>query len=144
MIIKAESHLDEIIHFGVKGMRWGVKKQRRTGDNPRYSASKRAEDELAFGENGVKRINDRMNNGKTHKQASDREIARSVVKTLLIAAVAIQATNAIITTQGPKIASTIHNRAETRRGASVARNVLGPSNRINSKSRRGVYNVTTL
>lgn len=70
--------MDETLqHHGVKGMKWGVRKDRKHGSgrdtpNKNYSAAMRKSDSV-YGENNVKRINRKMNEGKSHKRA-EREV----------------------------------------------------------------------
>lgn len=70
--------MDETLqHHGVKGMKWGVRKDRKPGSgrdtpNKNYSANMRKADSV-YGKNNVKRINRKMNEGKSHKRAQ-REV----------------------------------------------------------------------
>lgn len=75
-------------HYGVKGMKWGVRKRiqdyrrdrnaRLNRRNENYNRTKRSNDELWYGKKGVERINRRMNKGRTYKSAKRRETALQV------------------------------------------------------------------
>ena len=54
-------------HYGVKGMKWGVRRARKKAlniPNKRYTYSQRTEDRARYGRGGVKRINRNLNAGK--------------------------------------------------------------------------------
>lgn len=58
-------------HFGVKGMKWGVRH-----DNPNYSSEQRSRDKAVYGRGAVRRINRRMNKGESISAARSREATR--------------------------------------------------------------------
>ena len=96
-----------LAHYGVKGMKWGVRRQLRQAvrtrrknaqhddrkkwksmskserkanrDNPnsRYAKSNREADESVYGKGGVKRINRRMNKGQSYTRALLAEAGRT-------------------------------------------------------------------
>ena len=78
----------DISHYGVKGMKWGVRKSEykamsrkdrrklRKRKNEGYDDHQRDLDKLRLGGKSVKRINKRMNKGATYKQAKRREYLR--------------------------------------------------------------------
>lgn len=72
---------NELEHFGVKGMKWGVRRAEKKAAlnkrNRHYKKADREADRASFGKGGERRINRRMNKGKTHGQAFRRELARS-------------------------------------------------------------------
>ena len=65
---------NELYHHGVKGMKWGV---RRQAQNANYSAQQRARDKEVYGRGGVRRINKRMNNGEKISTARSKEADRA-------------------------------------------------------------------
>ena len=62
---------DYLIHYGVKGMKWGVRH-----DNPNYSSEQRKRDKSVYGRGGVRRINRSMNKGHSISSARSKEAAR--------------------------------------------------------------------
>ena len=82
-----DDHSD-IYHYGVKGMKWGVRKSEyksmsrkdrrklRKRKNEDYDDEQRLTDKYTLGGGSVRRINKRMNKGATYKQAKRREYAR--------------------------------------------------------------------
>jgi hypothetical protein len=133
---------DALSHHGVLGMHWGSRKE----DNSGYSPAMRTHDETTWGKSGVKRINDHMNAGKTHKEAIKSEQNRNLVKVAL--GVGLIALPPLIEIYSPVALSSIANKAQTNRGraAMAATRGLGAaeSSEIFKKSRKGVYNITTL
>lgn len=90
----------DIVHYGVKGMKWGVRKSEyksmsrkdrrnlRKRKNEGYSDHQRELDKLRLGGKSVKRINKRMNKGATYKQARRREYVRRFTTSFAAANVA--------------------------------------------------------
>ena len=86
----------DIVHYGVKGMKWGVRKSEyesmsrkdrrklRKRKNKDYDDEKRLMDKYTLGGGSVRRINKRMNKGATYKQAKRREYARRFATTLAL------------------------------------------------------------
>lgn len=131
-------HYDPYLaHYGVKGMKWGVRRQRRkasalkdrnawreksrserkkTRDQPnkRYTKNDRYWDETTYGKKGVKRINRRMNKGQTHGQAERREVARQAATAIVLSQVSVAAIG--LYGMGPsgrrKLASSLNNYAK--------------------------------
>lgn len=84
-------------HHGVKGMKWGVRKEafnknaKRAANsnadknyNKAYKKIDRITDEYVYGKRGVDRINKRMNKGQSYLKASTIEMGRSFVKSALV------------------------------------------------------------
>ncbi len=90
----------DIVHYGVKGMKWGVRKSEyksmsrkdrrklRKRKNEGYSDHQRELDKIRLGGKSVKRINKRMNKGATYKQAIRREYVRRFTTSFAAANVA--------------------------------------------------------
>lgn len=142
--------LDELVHYGVKGMKWGVHKAQsseRDTPNKGYSQRKRSSDRAAFGPRGVKRINRRMNAGKTYKQALRREYGRQLTKAAAVSAVST--TLVVLDLYGKHPATYTAKRAETKRGQAAAAAAMGLPRKASSgpsyaKQKRGVYNISSL
>ena len=64
---------DYLIHYGVKGMKWGVRKEPQ---NSSYSEKQRKRDREVYGRGGVKRINRSMNEGSSISGARSKEAER--------------------------------------------------------------------
>ena len=87
----------DIVHYGVKGMKWGVRKSEyksmsrkdrrklRKRKNEDYSDHQREIDKIRLGGGSVRRINKRMNKGATYKQAKRREYVRRFATTFALA-----------------------------------------------------------
>ena len=59
-----------LAHYGVKGMKWGVRKE-PPPQNPNYSKASRSYDRRVRGKRNSERINKSMNEGKTLKESRD-------------------------------------------------------------------------
>lgn len=79
---------NELIHYGVKGMKWGVRKKQKTANTKRrYKV--RDYDKFIYGKKGAQRIADRMNRGVSRKSAVTREFAGQFAKGFLGTSAAI-------------------------------------------------------
>uniref|UniRef100_A0AAU7GZJ8 Uncharacterized protein n=1 Tax=Streptomyces phage Scarif TaxID=3158858 RepID=A0AAU7GZJ8_9CAUD len=141
--------IDELMHYGVKGMKWGVRRAERDAPSKRYSAANRAKDSKTYGQRGVKRINRRLNKGQTLKKARARETTR---RTAMITGAATAA--AVLKLVGPVAMQSIAVKAERNRArAAYERSEaeitnLGGTYGLNGKkfkpNRKGVYNISSL
>ncbi len=137
-----------VVHYGVKGMHWGVRKQHDDSPNPHYSERRRAEDQQIYGKGGVKRINRRMNQGQKLLKAQQREAWRTIGKGV-IAVGSVHAARIVLANKNV-IAQHIAVKAETERGRSAAAQAMGlprkpthgPS--YSKKSRGGAYKITSI
>ena len=84
-------YYDYLAHFGIKGMKWGVRrfqsksgKLTSAGKKRYYTKNQRDIDEAMYGKRGVKRIEKRMAKGRSHVTASAMEMGRQVTTGLLI------------------------------------------------------------
>lgn len=77
-------------HYGVKGMRWGVRRKRETVDynkrNKSYSQNSRTRDIVKYGMKAEDRINRRMNKGMSLKSARRREFVRAIGRSAFVTA----------------------------------------------------------
>ena len=64
---------NELSHHGVKGMKWGV---RKNNYNSKYSSEQRLRDRTVYGSGGVRRINKSMNKGHSISSARSKEASR--------------------------------------------------------------------
>ena len=62
---------NELMHYGVKGMKWGVQKI-----NADYTPKQRDRDKALYGRGGVRRINRHLNKGGSLMGSRSREVAR--------------------------------------------------------------------
>lgn len=77
---------EELEHFGIKGMKWGIRRfqnedgtltpagKQRYADN--YSSQQRIRDKKLYGEGAVRRINKRMLKGESIQSARHDEVIR--------------------------------------------------------------------
>lgn len=66
---------EELYHYGVKGMKWGVRKK-RNARNPNYSDKQVRRDRQVYGKRGSRRINRDMNKGDNLSLARGSEKTR--------------------------------------------------------------------
>lgn len=139
--------LDELAHFGVKGMRWGVRRADKTPEkqNRSYKKHNRESDQRAFGKGGVKRINRRMNKGNTYRKALAKEVGVHIVKSTAITAGTLAVTSMLPVVGGMAVGA-VNRRAATNRGRAKAADLMGlpVGNMIKSAARNGVYNITSM
>lgn len=134
---------EDLEHFGVKGMHWGIRKEQT---HPQYSSAMQSKDQGTWGPGGVRRINRSMNGGKSHKDAVKSEYRKFLVKSAI--GFGVVGLGLVLEEHGPTLARAIGERAETNRGRAAMAATLGlgaaESNQLFKKSRKGVYNITTL
>lgn len=68
-------HDNELIHYGVKGMKWGVRRNLNNA-NKDYSNKQRKHDRAFYGTRGEKRINKKLNQGYGIQSARHYEVER--------------------------------------------------------------------
>lgn len=156
--------LEELVHFGVKGMRWGVRKDKsRDEPNSDYTLSQRTRDKREHGKGAVKRINRNMNSGLTRKEAVTKErVRRNAISDTI--SLGIMAASAYVMLRGPsgplrpsgrKPFSTKINdmfrKISAKAAAQRARDVLANARGLGvdsmifaKKNRKGAYKVTDL
>lgn len=150
---------EDLLHFGVKGMHWGVKKAAKP-THPDYGSSSQAYDKKNFGKGGVARINDRLHAGQTIKEARNAEYKhrKNVRRKVMAATVAVKYRRQII--GGAKVAGAVLGlvagvaaqhiavKAETNRGRAAAAAAMGISNKPHTikytTKKRGAYNISSL
>ena len=121
---------DYLAHYGVKGMKWGVRRKRQRADrnrwksmskseraanrdslNPRYKKLDREIDTDLYGERGVQRINRRMNKGQSHLRATTTEAARQTALGMGVGIGVIAVANPQLIKAG---ASFVNNKAKSK------------------------------
>ena len=113
---------DELEHAGVKGMKWGVRK------NPNYTSQQRRRDGQIYGRGGVRRINNNMNKGDQVSTARGFEKGRRdrVMGRNKYARQGGKVAGAVVGVVGANVAINLATNAATSRiGQSVANKVLG-------------------
>lgn len=121
-------------HYGVKGMRWGVRRvknrisnyrssQKKLNEpNKRYSEANREKDRYLLGRSGVKRINKRLNKGYSYKKAIRREYGSQVIRGFVSAG--LVSTSLVLSLYGEAILKTVIQSREARRGAREAARLI--------------------
>jgi hypothetical protein len=145
----------ELVHYGVKGMKWGQRRAEANKPNAGYSRNDRVKDTLRFNSGGVKRINRRMNKGADLRTARKKEGQRTLIKAAAIVALynsprVINATLNAVDKHGGNLASNIAQKAETKRGRATAAATMGLPRTASTgpnyakKSKGGSYKITSV
>jgi hypothetical protein len=138
MIVPGDGYTPPLIHFGVKGMHWGVRKAAPPA-NAGYTARQRGIDRRDFGNRGEKRINEKLNSGIKRGDARLSEQRRDAYQRLALvgATIAVQ----VLATSGGISAGSL----PANRGASAAKAIASKAHKLTyAKSRGGVFKITTL
>ena len=105
----------ELYHFGVKGMKWGVRRAERKAHkeelnkpNASYDKWQRLADRSVYGKGGERRINRRMNKGQSHFKAQVNESVQRVAKT----AIAYKAFTFITSPEGVRAGNMAINKTQ--------------------------------
>jgi hypothetical protein len=128
-----------LVHHGVKGMKWGVRKELEP-TNPEYSRSQQNYDHNKFGKGGVRRINRHLNNGLDISSARKAELKfRSKRSAAIVGAVFVAK---VLLKYGPVALQIALKSAEGKRGRVSAANQI--ARLVATKQKRGAYKITTL
>lgn len=126
--------LEELAHFGVKGMKWGIRRVEQPA-NTNYTTRMRSDDRRDHGKRAVSRINRRMNEGLSREQALEREHIRNENQRLAAAGAVF-------------VGSMLANHALSRIQLPTPDSTPGIGSTASkvpyAKSRRGVHNITTM
>ncbi|AXQ61249.1 hypothetical protein SEA_LIBERTYBELL_8 [Streptomyces phage LibertyBell] len=136
----------ELVHYGVKGMKWGVRRNKQI--NSGYTSYNQKADKKIVGNRGVKRISRRMDKGQNYNTARKSVIRNRAMRRLAVSGALIL---------GPELAKvadmtrgSIAQRAQTKRGQAAAAEALGlgrkPSKGPNYAKRRrdGSYKISSV
>lgn len=101
--------MSELYHYGIKGMRWGVRRYQKengaltSAGKKRYAPTRT--DELMYGKKGAQRIADRRNKGDSRKTAVRKEFTRQVATGFAVTAIGTAAVYAYTSGEGAKVLS---------------------------------------
>jgi hypothetical protein len=147
MIIRGDvTSLDELAHVGVLGMKWGHHKAPEP-TNAAYTTRKQSNDQQEHGKRAVKRINRKLNEGKTRDQALHEEDVRNAYQRLAVVGAGVLLH--VVATSGATPLSDLSKytaqRAHDNRTASLVTAIGSKAAKVPySKVHKGVYSVTTM
>jgi len=133
----------ELVHQGVKGMKWGVHKSGEpVSVHSSYTPYHQRTDAGDFGQRGANRINNRLHAGQTHTEARAAELSRQNKQRAAFVGALITAR--ILLKYGPVAVQTItvkahNNRVEGQRQGTINYNTP----RAAKQNKQGVHNVTS-
>jgi hypothetical protein len=134
----------ELVHYGVKGMKWGVRRNNTL--NSGYTSYNRKADKKVVGRRGVKQISRRMDKGQNYNTARKKVIRNRAMVRLAISGALIlgpELSRAADLTRG-----SIAQRAQTKRGQAETARQFGlgskPSNgpKYSKRNRDGSYKIS--
>lgn len=138
--------LNELAHFGVKGMKWGQHKHvpiSTLPPHPTYTPRKQANDQRVFGKRGVARINAKLHDGQTRTQGQHSEANRKVAKNLAVVVGSLLLSHAVMS--APATGQYISKLAETNRGRAAIPALMNTASKVPYSSlKKGAYNITTM
>ena len=99
-----DAYGNELYHFGVKGMKWGVRRFQKSDGTLTSAGKKRykptAADIRRYGKRGAQRVADRRNNGDSYITAQRKEMGRAAIRTTGVAVGALAVYYALHTDKG--------------------------------------------
>lgn len=128
---------NELYHFGIKGMKWGVRRtpeQLARSRASNYSEQQRTRDRKIYGKGAEKRINKRMLKGESIQSARHNEVVRkrriesgkTVVASVATSALVLGGAAAVATIMQRKgIASNMASSIVTQEVVKVGSQVVG-------------------
>jgi hypothetical protein len=150
---------EALAHYGVKGMKWGVRKREPQPDPEGYTKRMQKNDRGSFllGKNkGVENIKRSMNEeGLSRKQAYEKELGRrNKVRGLVVATAYVGYNAYLMGVNKDTVAYGISKRAETKRGERRAKEYINtrglpqqtrkPKEKYAKPRRGGTYKITDL
>jgi hypothetical protein len=156
----------ELVHYGIKGMKWGQRRAELNKRNQNYTSSDRAKDRRnhsgGTGCGGVNRINRRMNKGQDLATARQNELKFRKRRKQITSAVLFSARYRKQIAAGARVIGTlgtlalgvavqsVAQRAETNRGRAAVADVFGLPSQASSgpsyakTNRKNVYNISSI
>lgn len=137
---------NELYHYDVLGMKWGIRRyQKENGSltpagKKRYSTNDR--DVLMFGQKGANRIAKRQEQGKSRRYAVNVERAQQLVTGLLATAALSTATNLLASGKGAELVSKGSKAVKNMWDSQFDSVLLDASGKVIGKYRNSVGNVT--